>query len=239
MQRFHFADLDNDTNNVIVQNKVFINQLIKVLRVTPGFQLVLFSGEDNIDQIYEVVSVDKREITMKRVGHLETDSEIDFELNIIQAFPNKIEKIEYVLQKGTEIWVTGFYFFRSERSQKLNLSENKIERLERIITEATEQSGRSVIPKLIIEESLSLDACLENENILFHEELSDDAQKLKDLKLDYTKWINLFVWPEGWFSKDEVGIFEKSSFKKVYLWDRILRAETAWVVSGFFIIQNK
>ena len=99
---------------------------------------------------------------MKRVGHLETDSEIDFELNIIQAFPNKIEKIEYVLQKGTEIWVTGFYFFRSERSQKLNLSENKIERLERIITEATEQSGRSVIPKLIIEESLSLDACLEN-----------------------------------------------------------------------------
>ena len=55
MQRFHFADLDNDTNNVIVQNKVFINQLIKVLRVTPGFQLVLFSGEDNIDQIYEVV----------------------------------------------------------------------------------------------------------------------------------------------------------------------------------------
>ena len=137
MQRFHFADLDNDTNNVIVQNKVFINKLIKVLRVTPGFQLVLFSGEDNIDQIYEVVSVDKREITMKRVGHLETDSEIDFELNIIQAFPNKIEKIEYVLQKGTEIWVTGFYFFRSERSQKLNLSENKIERLERIITEAT------------------------------------------------------------------------------------------------------
>lgn len=83
--------------------------------------------------------------------------------------------------------MTGFYFFRSERSQKLNLSENKIERLERIITEATEQSGRSVIPKLIIEESLSLDACLENENILFHEELSDDAQKLKDLKLDYTK----------------------------------------------------
>ena len=103
MQRFHFADLDNDTNNVIVQNKVFINQLIKVLRVTPGFQLVLFSGEDNIDQIYEVVSVDKIEITMKRVGHLETDSEIDFELNIIQAFHNKIEKIEYVLQKGTEI----------------------------------------------------------------------------------------------------------------------------------------
>ena len=83
--------------------------------------------------------------------------------------------------------MTGFYFFRSERSQKLNLSENKIERLERIITEATEQSGRSVIPKLIIEESLSLDACLENENILFNEELSDDAQKLKDLKLDYTK----------------------------------------------------
>jgi RsmE family RNA methyltransferase len=83
--------------------------------------------------------------------------------------------------------VTGFYFFRSERSQKLNLSDNKIERLQRIITEATEQSGRSMIPKLVIEESLSLDACRDNENILFHQELSDDAQRLKDLKLDYSK----------------------------------------------------
>ena len=239
MQRFNFSDLENDTNNVVVQNKVFINQLIKVLRVIPGFQLVLFNGEDNIDQIYEVESVEKREVVLKRVWHIEVDSEIDFELHIIQAFPNKIEKVEYILQKGTEIWVTGFYFFRSERSQKLNLSDNKIERLQRIITEATEQSGRSMIPKLVIEESLSLDACRDNENILFHQELSDDAQRLKDLKLDYSKWINLFIWPEGWFSEDEVDIFEKSGFKKVYLWDRILRAETAGVVGWFFIIQNR
>jgi 16S rRNA U1498 N3-methylase RsmE len=67
MQRFHFSDLENDTNNVVVQNKVFINQLIKVLRVIPGFQLVLFNGEDNIDQIYEVESVEKREVVLKRV----------------------------------------------------------------------------------------------------------------------------------------------------------------------------
>jgi 16S rRNA (uracil1498-N3)-methyltransferase len=160
-------------------------------------------------------------------------------LNIVQAFPNKIEKIEYVVQKGTEIWVTGFYFFRSERSQKLHLSENKIERLQRIITEATEQSGRSVIPKLVIEESLSLEACSENENILFHQNYSDDAQKLKDIELDYFKWVNLFIGPEGWFIDDEIDLFQKSSFKKVYLWDRILRTETAWVVSGFFLIQNR
>jgi 16S rRNA (uracil1498-N3)-methyltransferase len=239
MQRFHFADLESDTNNVIVQNKVFINQLTKVLRVSPWFQLILFSGEDNIDQIYEVTSVDKREISLKRVGHLEIDSEIDFELNIVQAFPNKIEKIEYVVQKWTEIGVSGFYFFRSERSQKLNLSDNKIERLQRIITEAAEQSGRSVIPKLVIEESLSLDACKENENILFHQIYSDDAQKLKDIELDYEKWVNIFVWPEWWFSEGEVELFEKSAFKKVYLWDRILRTETAWVVSSFFLIQNQ
>jgi RsmE family RNA methyltransferase len=62
---------------------------------------------------------------------------------------------------------------------------------------------------------------------------------LKNLSLNYTRNINLFVWPEWWFSSKEILEFEKNNFKKVFLGNRILRTETVWIISGFFIAQNK
>ncbi|MDF1682326.1 MAG: 16S rRNA (uracil(1498)-N(3))-methyltransferase [Patescibacteria group bacterium] len=47
-------------------------------------------------------------------------------------------------------------FFKSERSQNINLSENKIERLNKIIIEAVEQSGRSKIPELAFVDDLNI-----------------------------------------------------------------------------------
>ena len=151
---------------------------------------------------------------------------------------NKLEKIEYIVQKWTEVWVTGFYFFRSEISQKLILSENKIERLNKIIKEAAEQSWRSRVPELIIEDDIDLSLLKDNENIFFHTQ-DDKSLSLNNLEIDYNKWVNLFVGPEWWFSEDEVDIFSKLSFKKVHLWNRILRTETTPIVTSFYIIQNK
>jgi RsmE family RNA methyltransferase len=47
-------------------------------------------------------------------------------------------------------------FFKSDRSQKLLLSENKLTRLQKIIIEAVEQSGRSIVPELMITDDISL-----------------------------------------------------------------------------------
>lgn len=238
MQRFYFPSLEEETDNITVKNKEFINQLIKVLRVKPWFEIIFFDWKNNIDQIYEVVSVDKREIYLEKKWFIENNSEIDFDLNIFQSLPNKPEKIEYILQKWVEVWVTGFYFYRSEKSQKLNLSENKILRLNKIIIEAVEQSWRSRVPEFIIEDNISLEYFKENENIFFHTE-DNNSVLLKNLKLNYSKWINLFVWPEWGFTEKEIKIFEKNNFKKIHLWNRILRTETVWVVAWFYIVQNK
>ena len=238
MQRFYFPDLEEETDNVTINNKDFINQLLKVLRVKPWFELIFFNGKNNIDQIYHIISIDKREIYLEKIWFIEKNSEINFDLNIFQSLPNKSEKIEYILQKWVEVWVTGFYFYKSEKSQKLNLSENKIIRLNKIITEAVEQSWRSKIPELIIEDNISLEYFKKNENIFFHTE-DNNSTFLKDLKLNYSKWINIFIWPEWWFTDREIKIFEENKFKKVFMWDRILRTETVWAVVWFFITQNK
>jgi len=64
--------------------------------------------------------------------------------------------------------------------------------LKKIIIEATEQSGRSRVPELIIEDNINLADFDGNENIVFHTE-DDKSTSLKDLKLNYNKGINLFV----------------------------------------------
>ena len=238
MQRFYFQNLEKIDDSITIKNPEILNQLNKVLRAKAWDEFAFFNGKDDIDFIFKIISIEKREVYLEKQWVIEVDSEIDFDLTIFWALPNKIDKIEYIIQKGVEVWVTGFFFFKWERSQKLILSENKIERLNKIITEATEQSGRSRVPELIIEDDISLDDFKDNENIIFHTE-DDKSSSLKDVKLDYNKWINLFVWPEGWFSNDEVEVFEKLNFNKVHLWNRILRTETTWIVASFFIIQNK
>jgi RsmE family RNA methyltransferase len=59
------------------------------------------------------------------------------------------------------------------------------------------------------------------------------------LEINYTKKINVFVWPEWWFSTKEISQFEENNFKKVFLWNRILRTETTSSVTWFYIIQTK
>ncbi len=238
MQRFYFELLEQSDTSITIKNANLLNQLNKVLRVKIWDELVFFNGKENIDYIYEIISIDKREIYLEKIWETEIFSEINFDLNIFWALPNKIDKIEHVLQKWVEVWISNFYFFRSERSQKLNLSENKIERLQKIIIEAVEQSGRSRIPELVIEDDINLELFKDYENLYFHTN-SDDSVDLKSLKLDYDKWINLFVWPEWGFSEEEINTFDKFWLKKINLWNRILRTETVWVVTGFYIIQNK
>jgi 16S rRNA (uracil1498-N3)-methyltransferase len=199
---------------------------------------VFFNGQMEIDFIYKIITIEKREVYLEKQWEIKVDSEIDFDLNILWALPNKIDKIEYIIQKWVEVWVTWFYFFRAERSQKLILSENKLSRLNKIIIEAAEQSWRSRVPELIIEDNINIEDFKENENILFHTK-DDKSTSLKELKLDYNKWINLFVWPEWGFCSEEIDVFESLGFNKVHLWNRILRTETTGVVASFFIIQNK
>jgi len=238
MQRFYFPLLEKVDDSLIIKNPGLLNQFNKVLRSKSWDEFVFFNGQDEIDFVFKIISIEKREVYLEKVWEIEKDSEINFDLNIFWAFPNKLEKMEYILQKWVEVWVTGFFFFRSERSQKLILSENKIDRLNKIIAEAVEQSGRSIVPELIIEDNISLDDFEWNENIIFHTK-DENSTSLKDLKIDYNSWVNLFVWPEGGFSDEEIQIFEKMWFNKVHLGNRILRTETTWVVAGFYLIQNK
>jgi RsmE family RNA methyltransferase len=225
-------------DNIILEDKEIIFQLRKVLRFFDWEKIVLFNGKDNSDYIYEIINLGKNTIFLKLEKVLDKKSELNFSLVLYQALPNKISKLEYILQKAIEVWFKKIVFFKSDRSQKLNITDNKKKRFDKIVLEAIEQSDRNILPIIKYLDILNLESRnILWENIFLHTKKTITSLSLKNLKLDYKKNINIFIWPEWGFSKSENMKFSDLNFKKFYLWNRILRTETAWVVVWFFISQ--
>ncbi|PZM85734.1 hypothetical protein DLH72_01555 [Candidatus Gracilibacteria bacterium] len=231
MQRFYKKNLEN---RFFLEQKDFMNQILKVLRSKIGDKFIFFDGEIQKDFIYELKEIGKNKIFFEKIEEINKNSEINFELNLFSALPNKIEKIEFIVQKATEIGVSNFYFWKAKRSQKIFLNENKIERIKKIILEAVEQSGRNKIPNFQILEKVDFEK-LTGKNIFFHTK-NKNSKNLKDL--EFSEKINIFTGPEGGFGGEELEIFEENNFEIFYLGDRILRTETSAISTAFFIIQK-
>lgn len=234
MQRF-FLPVSLWETQMILQDDEIMYQLVKVLRAQAWDEVVFYDWVQTIDFVYKITSIDKKNIIFSLVEKIEKPAE-KLNLVLFQSLPNKIDKIEEIIQKGTEIGYSEFNFFRAERSQELRLSPNKIERFEKIIKEASEQSQRNIVPKLNFLEKMDVSK-ISWENIFFHTD-ANNSKKISELIVDNTKNINIFVWPEGGFSPRENENFEKNNFIKVNLWNNVLRTENTPIVVWFYILQK-
>ncbi len=235
MQRFHFPTLNNQKLLVIPNNNEIYHQLTKVLRIKIWDEIIFFDWNNYVDLVYKIENIDNKNLTLKYKEKIDKINNSKININLYQSIPNKQEKVELILQKWVEVWYSSFIFFKSDRSQNLKISENKIERLKKIIIEAVEQSGRNIVPEIQFLEKIDYKNIMWN-NIYFHTDKTK-AKKLKDLEI--TNWkINIFIWPEWGFSDTEITNFDKFWFTKINLWDYILRTETAWIVVWFYLMQN-
>lgn len=147
------------------------------------------------------------------------------------------EKVEWILQKGTEIGVSEFYPFLSSRTlvQSSIVTSKKLARWERIIREAAEQSARGRLPEL--HQPKELTQCLNHASnevtlcLLAWEDAGGEGENLSGaLEGIDGGSIALFVGPEGGFSGDEVKLALEEGCRVVSLGKRILRMETAAII---------
>ncbi len=237
MQRFYNQDFPVLEKIFISKDKDFINQLTKVLRSKPWDKIILFNWKDNFDYIYEISHLEKRSVLLNKLEKIEKEKNNKFEINLFQAFVNKLSKIELILQKWVEVWINNFYFFSWERSQYFPISENKKERFKKIIIEAIEQSGQNKIPSLNFSEINFEEKNTKNLNLFFHTK-NNNSKTLNEIKIKNYEKINIFVWPEWGFSETEINNFLQKDFTQVYLWKNILRAETVWIALWFYFRQK-
>ena len=168
---------------------------------------------------------------------------VEFEVQKQSRQPNKEREIwlvftpiksnffNFMLQKATEIGVTKLFPIITERTIVRKINED---RLNKIVTEASEQSNRLTIPS--IEKIQKLEKFLDNNkniNLVFGD-LNTDRKKI-DLK-DTSKPICVLIGPEGDFSeKERRKILEFDGVQSIKLNANILRSETA-VISSLSII---
>lgn len=152
-------------------------------------------------------------------------------LTICQALP-KGEKTELILQKGTELGACDFWLFGGRRSVARVRDDQrapKLERWNRIASEAARQCGRRSIPEVRWFQSAveAADASDHDLKLLLWE--GERTQRLKDALAGHAAPASAIVaiGPEGGLDPLEVRHFSRHGFLPVSLGERILRTETA------------
>lgn len=238
MNRF-FIKREHIKNKLITFNTDQAKKLRKVLRMQPGDMVQGFDGNGweydiQLSKLFRESAVGT---VVNQVLH-----QRDTYLVLVQSLPKNL-KVEYLIQKATEMGIDKIVFFESEYSQvdSTRISLEKIRRWRRIGREAAEQSERMFTPEIELysDDDLSeLFASLPGMHPYEEELTSTPTLFVLDKSGEYlspepTANYNhciFFVGPEGGFSPRELERITRNNYKPVKVSETILRAETAPVV---------
>lgn len=222
-----------------------VNHIKNVLRLKKNDKVEICNQETFENYICEIYDINN-ELVILNIIQKEPKivEEKDIELDIFQGLP-KSDKMELIIQKGTELGVNKFIPVAFNRCVvKLSGKDEikKIERWQKIAKMASEQSHRYNVPKidnihniknicnLVHEYDIILVAYEEEKNNYIKNELIN----LKELKQKLK--IGVIVGPEGGFEKEEINILKDAGCKIVSLGKRILRTETAPIMISSVIM---
>ncbi len=148
-----------------------------------------------------------------------------------------------VIQKNVEIGVSNIIPVMSERSEyRVEDSERvkrKLERWQKIATEAAKQSMRNKIPSIspIIGFDEMLNQLLQNKHQVIVPYENATGQGIKNVVFKQ-KYIDVIIGPEGGFEEEEIGQLRNLGANIVTLGNRILRTETAGLIVNALILSE-
>lgn len=212
-----------------------VHQISRVLRMQPGDRVVVLDNS-GWERVVELEAIGRRDAAGQVVDKRLATGEPQVKITLYQSMLKK-SKFELVLQKCTELGVVSFVPVISSRTVVGSLggvSENKLERWERIITEAAEQCRRGRRPTLEDAQMFNhaLSQAQRRGGLMLVPWEEEDSRSLKDVLQpdevgERPLSIGIFIGPEGGFEEEEVALAKEAGAISVTLGPRILRAETA------------
>lgn len=214
------------------------HQIARVLRLHPGAPVFVL---DNAGSLYTVQleRVSPREVVGRIVGVEPAGNEPPLELWLYQALL-KGDRMDFVLQKGTEIGVRRFIPMVTERTVVRRWEKRP--RWERIVTEAAEQCRRGRVPE--VAPVCSFAEALEDLRDAAGALIAHNADDVPPLREVLEGWparpdtVALLIGPEGGFSDAEVAQAMALGVRAVRLGPRTLRSETAALVATTLLLYH-
>ena len=235
--------------SVVIDDPALAHQFANVLRLQPGAQVTLL---DNSGWEYVAVleRVDRSAVhaAIERKTLAETEPHLKLSLYVALL---RAERFEWVLQKGTELGVSAFVPVVCDRSVVDDIADigaSKVERWERIIREAAEQSRRAKLPKLrpaMLFDTACDHAHRRSRTFMLWE--GGNTRSLRSLLRQPVPQqeasphaaplsISLLSGPEGGFTPDELTTAGMYEIALASLGPRTFRAETAPIAAAAAVL---
>ncbi|MFA9213261.1 MAG: 16S rRNA (uracil(1498)-N(3))-methyltransferase [Candidatus Methylacidiphilales bacterium] len=223
MQLFYYPDLVN--SNFIELPEDESKHCIRVLRKKIGDEIFLIDGIGN--QALCKITIDNPKKCQLQVFNIQHYKNQLVGLHLVIAPTKNFDRMDWMLEKCTEIGVTEITFIETENSERNKVNR---ERCEKILIQSIKQSKQYWLPKL-------------NDLVLFKHFLNNN--NLTDFNC-MMAWCNenkttinqafieqkptlILIGPEGDFTAEEAELAAQKNFKSITLGSNILRTETAAV----------
>ena len=228
IHRFYVAGKIPPQGAFSVIDEGLVNQLKKVLRLKIGCEITIFNG-DGRDHECLISGFEKDRVVLE-IKRSHASRFVPTRDVWLYAAVIKKDNFEWIVEKAAELGVSNIVPILSDRSEKKSLN---MDRLSKIVIEASEQSGRGTVPAVhqIMSFGESIERLAQERAkrtwlvLAFHTEgepfrMGDD---------DKSKPAALFIGPEGGWSEHEVMSFHQAGVSVQCLGKQVLRAETAAV----------
>lgn len=226
LHRF-IGQFDCTGDHIEITDPGIVNQVVRVLRLGIGNQLIVSNGA-GAECVCEIAERYKDRLVVSVVERRTNVNEPAI-ASVLYCAILKRENFELVVQKATEIGIAEIVPLITERTVKLDIKED---RLQKIIMEAAEQSGRGRLPILHAPMQFTdalADAKRNAVNLFF--DLSDVA--VDSIDLNEARSRGVFIGPEGGWTEKETAAARATGCLIVSLGALTLRAETAAIVASY------
>jgi 16S rRNA (uracil1498-N3)-methyltransferase len=228
MQLFYTPDIDPSAKQYFL-NEEESKHCVRVLRLGNDSELELIDGKGGFYKAQIIDAHPKRTLLQIISAHQAFNKRNHF-LHIAIAPTKNMERVEWFLEKATEIGIDEISFIISQRSERKEL---KIDRLNKIVTSAVKQSIKAYHP--VLNEAIGFEKFIsrpfDGQKFIAHCEKTSKASLRDEINTGGAYLI--LIGPEGDFNPNEIDAALNNGFKAITLGDSRLRTETAALEACF------
>jgi 16S rRNA (uracil1498-N3)-methyltransferase len=228
MQLFYTPDIDPSLSQYFLSEEES-KHAIRVLRLVAGDEVTLIDGRGGLYKAEIKDAHPKR--TILQINSVTTGfNKRNHYLHIAIAPTKNLDRVEWFLEKATEIGIDEITLIITQRSER---KEAKEERLNKIITSAIKQSIKAYHPVLnpTVQLSQFLIQPFDGQKFIAH--CADGDKVSLEQSINKHGRYLILIGPEGDFTPAEIDLALQNGFKAITLGESRLRTETAALEACF------